>query len=260
MKQELNIALVQTDLVWEEASTNRARFEKLISELVAGTDLIVFPEMFTTGFTMFPEEVAESMKGDSLKWMKKVATDYKLGICGSLVIEENGNFFNRFVLVDESGKVYAYDKRHTFTLSGEDKSYQAGDKKVIIDFKGWKICPQVCYDLRFPVWSRNVEDYDLLIYVANWPQQRIDAWDALLKARGIENMCYCIGVNRIGTDGNGYEFNGHSVAYDGLGNRLTDFETGKAGLKIVSLNKEHLEDIRDRLRFLEDRDSFSLEV
>ena len=259
-KPEIKVALIQTDLVWEEAQTNRKAFEKLLSELSDDVTLAVFPEMFTTGFSMQPREISETMEGPSISWMKQLAAKLQISICGSLVIEDNDQFFNRFVMVTEVGEVYSYDKRHTFTLSGEHKEYTAGKEKVIIDFKGWKICPQVCYDLRFPVWSRNTEDYDLLIYVANWPKTRIEAWDALLRARAIENMSYCIGVNRIGSDGNGYEFNGHSIAYDGLGHSMTNFESGKAGVQIITLNKEHLEDIRHRLRFLEDRDTFSLEV
>ncbi|MBT8253945.1 MAG: nitrilase family protein, partial [Bacteroidia bacterium] len=196
----------------------------------------------------------------TLNWLRKTASETNIAICGSLIISENDAFYNRFVFMPHDGQHQIYDKRHTFTLSRENEVYQSGRKKVTFDFKGWKICPQVCYDLRFPVWSRNVEDYDLLIYVANWPKERIYAWDALLKARAIENMSYCIGVNRIGSDGNGYKFSGHSAAYDGLGNRIAEFKESENAVKSVTLQHAHLEDIRQRLKFLDDRDNFTLEV
>lgn len=255
----LNVALAQIDLVWEEAAINRKKLEKDISNLT-DVDLVVLPEMFSTGFTMYPEKIAETMEGETVSWLKNLSRIQDIAICGSLVITEGGHFFNRFVFVSPEGEIKTYDKRHTFTLSGEDKVYKRGTEKIIVNYKGWKICPQVCYDLRFPAWSRNLEDYDLLIYVANWPVVRIDAWDALLKARAIENMSYCVGVNRIGSDGNGYEFNGHSAAYDGLGNKIAGFEDNEEGLNVVNLQKAPLIDIRDKLRFLQDRDSFILEV
>lgn len=256
----LNVALIQTDLVWEDAETNRKNLESKMLFLKGKAHLAILPEMFSTGFTMFPDKIAETMEGETISWLMELCHTLDMAICGSLVIKEGDSFFNRFVFVSDKGEVTTYDKRHTFTLSGEDKVYARGMKKVILDFKGWKICPQVCYDLRFPAWSRNLEDYDLLIYVANWPVVRIDAWDALLKARAIENMSYCIGVNRIGTDGNGYSFNGHSAAYDGLGKKIAGFEENEEFIKVVSLQKSHLKEIRDRLRFLKDRDVFSLEV
>ncbi|MBT8271129.1 MAG: amidohydrolase [Flavobacteriaceae bacterium] len=260
MKETLNVALIQADLVWEKAEVNRQNLRTVFNALPKKTDLIVLPEMFPTGFSMHPEKIAETMNGETIKWLKEQADHFQTAICGSMIIKDHGKFYNRFLMVFEDGAISTYNKRHTFTLSGEDKIYERGYEKVIVDLKGWKICPMVCYDLRFPVWSRNVEDYDLLIYVANWPVERIDAWDALLKARAIENMSYCVGVNRIGEDGNGYKFNGHSAAFNGLGNRLAEFEEDEAGYKQVEMNRDHLTEIRESLMFLQDRDEFNLEV
>ena len=179
-----------------------------------------------------------------------------IAIIGSLVISENNNFYNRLLFVEPSGKILYYDKRHTFTLVGEEKTYTAGTEKVIVDYKGWKICPLICYDLRFPVWARNTEDYDVLIYVANWPEPRVSAWDALLKARAIENMCYCIGVNRVGIDGVNSNYSGHSAVYDVLGNGLTSMRSGKECIETITLEKSHVEAYRNKLKFFNDRDSF----
>ena len=190
--------------------------------------------------------------------MKKTANEKQAAIGGSLVIKENDVFYNRFVFVKPNGSIETYDKRHTFTLAGEHRVYKAGTKKGVFDFKGWKLCPLVCYDLRFPVWSRNVENYDVLMYVANWPKPRINAWDTLLKARAIENMSYCIGVNRVGIDINNHEYSGHSAVYDGLGNLLTSLKNNEEGIEIVSLEKTHVSTIRNKLKFLDDRDPFTV--
>lgn len=254
----LDIALVQTSLVWENPKANRIHIENKVSSISA--DLIVLPEMFTTGFTMNAKDVAESMGGESIAWLKELSKSKNAAIVGSLVITENNNYYNRLVFVEPSGKLTAYDKRHTFTLAGEHKVYTAGQEKIIIDYKGWKICPLICYDLRFPVWARNTEDYDILIYVANWPKVRITAWDTLLKARAIENMAYSIGVNRVGLDGNDYEYSGHSAAYDVLGNHIDSIPENEETIEIVTLEKSHIDKYRERLGFLKDRDAFSLEV
>jgi predicted amidohydrolase len=214
--------------------------------------------MFTSGFTMNAEVVAETMQGTTVKWMKNLALKYNIAITGSVVIKENNLFHNRLLFVHPNGKIDAYNKRHTFTLAGEDKVYQSGTKKVIINYKDWKICPQICYDLRFPVWSRNTENYDLIFYVANWPVKRINAWDTLLKARAIENMAYCIGVNRVGVDGLGYEYSGNSAVYDALGKRLDDTPKHKEAISVVTLNKLTSTGYRERLGFLKDRDRFNL--
>ncbi|NNK82585.1 MAG: amidohydrolase [Flavobacteriaceae bacterium] len=259
MKEKLNISYIQADLVWGNPKANRLQFQDKIRSVKQQVDLFVLPEMFTTGFTMHPKYVAEKMNGDTINWMQKIANEVKAAICGSLIIEENNSHYNRFVFVEQNGKISTYNKRHTFTLAGEHQVYTAGTEKIIIDFKGWKICPLVCYDLRFPVWARNVEDYDLLIYVANWPKPRISAWDTLLKARAIENMTYCIGVNRVGKDINGHQYTGHSVVLDGLGESLTSISENEQ-IKVVELNKNHIETIRKKLKFLDDKEVFNLIV
>jgi omega-amidase len=256
--QELKVALIQTNLVWEHPTQNRIQLAEKINAITETVDVIVLPEMFTSGFTMKPEIVAEAMDGETMTWIKALAKTKNVAITGSLVIVENGAYYNRSIFVFPSGKVEIYDKRHTFTLAGEHKVYTAGTSKNIINYKGWKICPLVCYDLRFPVWARNVENYDVLLYVANWPKPRINAWDALLKARAIENMSYCIGVNRVGLDANLNEYSGHCAAYDVLGEQLTNITPNKEETEIVTLTKLHIETSRNKLKFLDDKDAFVL--
>lgn len=260
MQDSLKITLIQSNLIWENPLQNRLNLSKQIASISEETNLIIFPEMFNSGFTMDPDRVAEPMKGETVNWMKEIAHSKQAAVYGSLVIEENQNYFNRGIFVSPNGDLEHYDKRHTFTLAGEHKVYGRGNEKVIVDHLGWKICLQICYDLRFPVWARNVEDYDLLIYVANWPKARIEAWDTLLKARAIENMCYCVGVNRVGLDGNNFEYTGHSALYDGLGKRLSNIPESKEYTSTHQLDKSHLRMIREKLKFLADRDSFNLEV
>ncbi|QHI37996.1 2-oxoglutaramate amidase [Kordia antarctica] len=256
--QQLKIALLQTNLIWENPAQNRVQLAKKINAITETIDLIVLPEMFTSGFTMKPEVVAETMNGETMTWIKALAKAKNAAITGSLVITENGNYFNRLVFVLPSGAIETYDKRHTFTLAGEHKVYTAGTEKKLINFKGWKICPLICYDLRFPVWARNVENYDVLLYVANWPKPRINAWDALLKARAIENMSYCIGVNRVGLDANSNEYPGHCATYDVLGEKITNITPNKEETEIVTLTKPHIETYRNKLKFLDDKDAFKL--
>jgi len=254
--QKLEIAYIQTELIWENPNENRAVFEDKINSL-SKVDLIILPEMFSTGFTMNPSVVAESMTGPTVQWMKNIAQSTDAAIMGSLVIKENGHYYNRLVFVEPSGNIKYYDKRHAFTLAGEDKEYSVGLNKLIITYKDWKICPMICYDLRFPVWSRNRNEYDVLIYVANWPKPRILAWDTLLKARAIENMSYCIGVNRIGHDINKYEYIGHSAVYGPLGEELSTSLTIDVSC-VVTLDKSHLKEIRAKFNFLADQDSFEI--
>ena len=253
----MKIALIQVPLFWENPKLNRDYFEAKIKALAENVDLIVLPEMFTSGFTMNPKAVAETMQGDTIIWLKNLAKAKNAAITGSLVMEENGHFFNRLVFVFPSGEIQKYDKKHLFTLAGEDKIYTAGTEKLIVDYMGFKICPLICYDLRFPVFARNTEDYDVLIYVANWPKIRINAWDSLLKARAIENMCYTIGVNRIGEDANQHEYIGHSQVIDFLGNY--DIEPQEIeGIFITTLDKKKLLETRQKFGFLNDRDAFKL--
>ena len=253
----MKIALLQSSLIWENPKANRNHFEEKINALAEKVDLIVLPEMFSTGFTMNPEAVFETMEGETIQWMQSLAKAKNSAITGSLVIKENENFHNRLLFVFPSGEMQIYDKRHLFTLAGEDKVYTSGNQKLIVEYLGWKICPLICYDLRFPVFARNVENYDVLIYVANWPKSRIQAWDILLKARSVENLCYTIGVNRVGVDNNNLEYDGHSQMVDFLGNYVLEPQETE-GVFIVELNKQKLVETRNKLGFLNDRDSFEL--
>jgi omega-amidase len=256
MKNELKVVGIQADLVWESPEQNIAFFEEKINAIEVSVDLIVLPEMFTTGFTMQPKKVAEKITGFSVSWMQKIAKEKQTAICGSLVISDANKFYNRFVFVHPSGEIETYNKRHSFTLAGEDKVYTAGTKKIIIAYKGWRICPLICYDLRFPVWSRNIENYDLLIYMANWPIVRIKAWDTLLKARAIENMSYVIGVNRTGKDANNYEYSGNSLLINYLGEELSNLKKDEVGIVSATFVKSDQDRIRNKLGFLTDKDSF----
>lgn len=257
--QNLNVAIIQADLSWENPSINLSYFTKEIAKLTDKADVIVLPEMFTTGFTMNASRLAETENGESLAWLKQQAKQHNACITGTLIIKENQNYFNRLYWVFPDGEYKIYNKKHLFTLAKEHQTYTAGVEKLIVVYKGWKICPLVCYDLRFPVWARNTEDYDILIYVANWPKIRTSAWDALLKARAIENMCYCVGVNRVGTDGNDYPYSGHSAVYDALGEQITQKNNHcLAFSEIHSLNYATLHHLRNKLGFLNDRDQFEI--
>jgi predicted amidohydrolase len=253
----MKIALIQTELIWENPKENREILQNKINSISQYVDMLVLPEMFTSGFTMHPEKVAETMQGETISWLKEIAKSKNCAITGSLVISENGNFYNRLVFVFPDGKIETYDKRHLFTLAGEHEVYTAGKSKLIVNYKGFKICPLTCYDLRFPVFSRNTEHYDILLYVANWPKVRTNAWDVLLQARAIENMCFVVGVNRVGLDGNNHEYIGHSQAIDFLGNSLIKPQE-KEGIFYTELNKNDLLQTRIKLPFLDDRDPFGI--
>ncbi len=233
-------------------------FSEKIQGISENTDLVILPEMFTTGFSMQATTLAEEPRGETLNWMISEAKKHTIAITGSIIVREKERFYNRLYFVFPNGDFKHYDKRHTFTLAGEHLTYTAGKEQLIIDYKGWKIFPLICYDLRFPVWARNTQEYDLVLYVANWPVKRIAAWDALLKARAIENMAYCVGVNRVGLDGKGHEYSGHSAVFDVLGKQIstTDFE--KEFVETVSLSKEYLNNQRRQLQFLKDRDSYQI--
>jgi len=257
--ESLKVTLVQSHLHWENPVANRAHFSSLINAIEEETDLIVLPEMFTTGFTMHPDNLFDEPDGETVSWMQEIAKKKNAAITGSLIIKEEGQYFNRLFFVTPEGAIKTYDKKHTFTLAGEHKVFKAGTAIKQITYKGWKIRPLICYDLRFPVWARNTDDYDVLLYVANWPDKRVAAWDALLKARAIENMAYCIGVNRIGLDGNGHQYTGHSAAYDVLGEHISTPDFEAAFIQTITLTKEHLYKNRKHLQFLNDRDRFTLE-
>jgi omega-amidase len=257
LKENLKITIIQSELHWENATANRAMFSEKIQNIEGETDLIVLPEMFSTGFSMNAEKLAEPNDGETLNWMISEAHKNNCAITGSVIISENGKFYNRMFFVFPDGSYKKYDKKHTFTLAKENETYTAGTERIIVNYNGWKICPLVCYDLRFPVWARNTENYDVLIYVANWPKVRTLAWDTLLRARAIENMTYCIGVNRAGFDGNDHEYIGHSAVYDVLGKQITSSAFDEF-TETVILEKEHIESNRKHLQFLNDRDHFTL--
>lgn len=253
----LTINALQWDLYWEDPEENRRKVENKLENL-SNSDVLLLPEMFNTGFTMTPDKIAESMDGPTVFWMKDLAARNEVLIIGSVVIKENEKYFNRALMVFPNGRVDHYDKRHLFSFAGEDKAYTSGKDRVIVEYKGFRICPMICYDLRFPVWSRNTDDIDLMIFMANWPHARVLAWDTLLRARSIENLCYTVGVNRIGEDANGLRYLGHTSAFDALGKEIgTTSEAEEDTLSLI-LNKKHLELTRRQFRFLEDRDEFEL--
>lgn len=253
----MQVVLIQAPLIWENPEFNRKYFESKINLISSDVNLVVLPEMFTTGFTMNPIPVAETMKGETLMWLKAMAKARKTAITGSVIIKEDGKYFNRMLFAFPSGAIQYYDKRHLFTLAGEDEHYTAGNNKLIVEYLGWKICLLICYDLRFPVFSRNKNDYDLLLYVANWPKTRTHAWDALLKARAIENMSYVIGVNRTGEDQNGHSYIGHSQVVDCMGDYLVAPEEVEAVFK-TTLDHTILLKMRDKFGFLKDQDFFKI--
>jgi len=258
MSEKLKIALVQTPIFWENPTLNRAMLSDKINTISSDIDLIILPEMFTTAFSMNPYNIPHSEGKETINWMQQIADEKQVAITGSILYFEDNNYYNRLFFVEPDTKISFYDKRHTFTLAGETKAYKAGNLKIIINYKGFKICPLICYDLRFPVWARNTENYDILLYVANWPRPRINAWDILLKARAIENMAYCIGVNRVGKDELGHEYPGHSAVYDVLGKELL-FSTQEE-IITTTLSKEHIETKRNKLKFLADKDDFTLTI
>jgi len=255
----MKIALIQSDLYWEDVFKNRKSFESKINQIDSSVNLVVLPEMFSTGFTMNAPEVAETMEGETVLWLQSLAKQKNFAITGSLIILENEKYYNRMLFVFPSGKIEYYDKRHLFSLAGEDQFYTSGKEKVIVEYLDWKICLQVCYDLRFPVFARNVENYDLLLYVANWPKVRTNAWDTLLKARAIENLSYVAGVNRVGLDANNYEHVGHSQVIDFSGNFILEPQETES-VFIVELDKKAMIETRKKLDFLNDKDIFEIKI
>jgi predicted amidohydrolase len=251
----INVTLIQSDIVWEDRISNLKNYQEKINQ-IESTDLIVLPEMFTTGFSMSPKDISEKMNGETIQWMKQNAHKMNSAICGSIIIEEDDKYFNRFIWVNPDGSIHHYDKRHLFSFAGENENYTPGNEKIIIEYKGWRICPLICYDLRFPVWSRNSEDYDLLIYVANWPDKRKSAWKSLLIARAIENQCYVIGVNRVGKDSKNY-YSGDSSLINALGETIY---TNSHIEEIYSntISKYDLNKVRTQLPFLNDKDNFKI--
>lgn len=253
---KFKVALVQANIYWENVQKNVEHLSELLKH-ITDVDLIVLPEMFTTGFTSNTALAKINIK-IALPWMIETARIKNSVLCGSIIIEENESFYNRLFWIEPNGNFSTYDKRHLFSLSDEPKYFTAGTKRLIVEYKGWKFCPLVCYDLRFPIWSRNQNNYDALIYVANWPQKRNYAWDTLLAARAIENQSYVIGVNRFGTDGNKLIYSGNSVVYDALGEKISQIPIQNEWIEIVELDFNSLQEIRSKFPFLNDRDSFSI--
>jgi predicted amidohydrolase len=259
----LTVTLIQADLSWENKEANLQHFEAQINALQLPTQVVILPEMFSTGFSMQPQLFAEKMDGKTVEWMKKIAAQKKIILTGSLIIEEDSCFYNRLLWVLPNGLIGHYDKRHRFAFAGEDKHYTAGNKRLISSVNGWRINLQVCYDLRFPVWARqqktDTPEYDLLIYVANWPSRRSYAWKQLLIARAIENQSYVIGVNRIGEDGNGIEHSGDSMLIDPLGEVIYT-RTNGADVFTHTLDKEILNAVREKFPFWKDADDFTIQL
>ncbi|MCX6315897.1 MAG: nitrilase family protein [Bacteroidetes bacterium] len=263
----LTFTLIQTSLHWENKAANLSMLEQKINSLKEKTEVVILPEMFSTGFSMNPGSLAETMDGPSVQWMKRIAAGKRIILTGSLIIQDNNNaetgnnYYNRLIWMLPNGQSGIYDKRHRFAFAGEDAHYTAGNKRLIASVKGWKINLQVCYDLRFPVWARqqsgNEPEYDVLIYVANWPERRSHAWKTLLQARAIENQCYVIGVNRVGNDGNAIFHSGDSMVVDPMGEVLYTKNTDE-DIFTITLDKTHLDAVRTKLPFLKDADDFQI--
>lgn len=260
----IKVSLVQSPLHWENPQANRDMFERKISMMEDYTELIILPEMFTTGFTMNPQQCAEPHLGESFQWMQRMAAERGAVICGSIATEENGNYYNRLYWVQPDGKHAQYDKKHLFTFAGETDHYTPGDRRVIVEYKGWKFLLLICYDLRFPVWIKNNYtaengfDYDCIINVANWPAPRSHPWRILLMARAIENQAYVIGVNRLGRDENGIEYTGDSALISPMGENFSDLMPGQENTETISMPKCQLDDFRKKFRVSEDWDRFNL--
>ena len=258
----LKITIVQSPLQWEDRDKNLKMFDKELSGLKGETDIIVLPEMFTIGFTMNAKVLAEKTRGKTLEWMQQKAAETVAAITGSIIAEEDGKYFNRLLWVNPDGTWYKYDKRHLFTMVGEDEHYTAGTERVIVNYKGWNILPLVCYDLRFPVWSRNTKqpngeaEYDIMIFVANWPEVRKQPWRNLLLARAIENQAFIVGVNRGVKDENGIAYSGDSSLIDPYGEYIAECEVGKEQVLTSALNYQKLSNFRKKFPVLDDGDGF----
>jgi predicted amidohydrolase len=253
----LDILLIQTDIEWQSPDNNRKRIKRIIDSS-HGADLIILPEMFTTGFCISPKNIAEKADTDTLAWMQNLAGERNSAIAGSVVVEDKGRYYNRFYFVKPDGSYSTYNKRHLFSFAGEDKEYTAGDKRVIVEYGGFRILLQVCYDIRFPVFSRNIGDYDMIIYVANWPVARIGAWNALLTARAIENLCYVAGVNRTGSDP-ATKYNGGTTLIDFRGQPVISAGFDNENAILGTVNIQSLNNFRKKFPALNDADKFVVE-
>lgn len=260
----LTITTIQSNLVWEDKTANLQQLQQKIDSIEQNAEIVVLPEMFSTGFSMRAAELAETMDGDTVEWMKLVSNKNNIVLTGSVIIEEGGKFYNRLIWMLPNGQYGYYDKRHLFAYGEEDQHYSPGNKRLIASVKGWKINLQVCYDLRFPVWARQSFDsaqdkseYDVLIYVANWPERRSHAWKTLLCARAIENQCYVVGVNRVGDDGKNIHYSGNTLVIDPLGQVLYHM-ADEEDVNTITLSKEKLEEVRTKFPFLNDADDFTI--
>lgn len=256
-QKTLNLTLIQPDIVWEDPKANIEQYANVLQLLPPDTDIVIFPEAFNTGFSMNAKNVSELMSGKSVEWLRKMAQKHQMTLCGSLFISEDNKYYNRFVWIEPSGRILHYDKRHLFSIANENEHYSNGSKQLIIDYKGWKIFPQICYDLRFPVWSRNTSEYDLMINVANWPAARNKVWDTLLKARAIENQCYVAAVNRVGADGKNIQYTGNSMLIDYKGNVINNYKQQQGWLN-CSIDYDALYEFREKFNTLIDADNFKL--
>lgn len=252
MQHDISIALLQTDLKWKDKNANLSGIENIILSIKEKVDLIILPEMFSTAFCVDDMSLAETIDGETVNWMKELATSKNAAICGSILFKEDDLYFNRFLFISPDGKIHTYDKKHLFSLVHEQEYLTNGKEKMVIEFKNWKIQPFICYDLRFPAWCQNNDNTDLQIYVANWPRKRIHHWKTLLQARAIENQCYTIGVNRVGNDFFENEHNGCSAVFDFSGNELVSMDD-KNGITIVNLSKDLLQQHKNRYPFWKDR-------
>lgn len=258
--RDLKVSLVQSMLHWEDAAANRTMFGEKLRALKGATDLVLLPEMFSTGFSMRSTELTESMDGPTVAWMREQARKIDAAIYGSIIIREGGRYFNRGLFVDPSGQITVYDKRHLFRFANENEHYSPGNARVAVAWRGWRILLQVCFDLRFPVFSRNRNDYDMILYVANWPEARRYPWSQLLIARAIENQCYVAGLNRVGMDGKGIHYTGDSVVIDPKGEVTAACETGREEVVTRLLPRATLDDFRAKFPVAMDADDFDLKL
>jgi omega-amidase len=257
MNSTLTFTLIQSDLHWEDRPANLRMFEEKLSSINERKEIVVLPEMFNTGFSMSPSTLYEEMDGTTVQWMKAMSSKHKVILTGSVIIRESEAYYNRLIWMQPNGEFGTYDKRHLFSLGGEDKEFSGGDRKFIAQVKGWKISTQICYDLRFPVWNRQskAHDYDVLVYVANWPDKRVHAWKTLLQARAIENQCFVVAVNRVGSDGNGFSYSGESCIVSPMGKVLYS-KANEEDIFTITLDKNEILEARSQFPFLADADEF----
>lgn len=261
MAENLRISMIQAHITWEDRDENLGYYGELLRRVSGKTDIAVLPETFTTGFSMNVEKLADTMDGATISTIKSWAVKYNLAVAGSFIVKENGNYYNRAFFITPEGDEFYYDKRHLFRMGEEDQHFTSGNKRTVVSYKGWNICLQVCYDLRFPVWSRNVNnEYDLLIYVANWPDARKRAWKTLLQARAMENMAFVCGVNRVGIDGKGFIYRGESLLYSPKGKKLANAGKREEITRTCTISKEDLINLRAKFPAWKDADSFTIDI